>query len=185
MDWEAYNIALDLGLPVRLEEFSGGDPLAFVIVNCLHQPHWYQGQRAVLAVRLHAWRERGRPGKSVPNTDFQPSESEPQPKTGAPASTAEIADSAQVSPTFITRAKRVEELGLGEAVISGELKLAEAYRRVKLVLDTGLGHMIQSGPAGLRNRLPRGQSGRRRRFPPSRQSGRIHLCGGVSEGPGR
>ena len=144
LDWEAYNIALDLGLPVRIEEFSGSDPLAFIIVNCLHQPHWDQGQRAVLAVRLHAWRERGRPGKSVLNTDFPPSESESQPKTGTSASTAEIADSTQVSPTFITRAKRVEEFGLGEAVISGELKFAEAYRRVKLVLDAGLGHMIQS-----------------------------------------
>ena len=145
LDWEAYNIALDLGLPVRFEEFSGGDPLAFIIVNCLHQPHWDQGQRAVIAVRLHAWRERGRPGKSVFSTDFPPSESELQPRTGAPASTAEIADSAQVSPTFITRAKRVEAFGLGETVISGELRFAEAYRRVKLVLDAGLGHMIQSG----------------------------------------
>ena len=148
LDWEAYNIALNLGLPVRLEEFSGDDPLAFIIVNCLRQPRWDQGQRAVIAVRLHAWRERGRPGKSVLNTDLTPSESEPQPKTSAPASTAEIADSAQISATFITRAKRVEEFCLGEAVISGELKFAEAYRRVKLLLDTGLGDTVRNNQQG-------------------------------------
>ena len=143
LDWDPYNIALDLGLTVRLEEFSGGDPLAFIIVNCLDHPPWDKGQRAVIAVRLHAWRERGRPGKSVLSTDLTPSESEPQSKTRVPASTAKIADSTQVSPTFITQAKRVEEFGLGEVVISGELKLAEAYRRAKLVLDAGLGDTVR------------------------------------------
>ena len=143
LDWDPYNIALDLGLTVRLEEFSGGDPLAFIIVNCLDHPPWDKGQRAVIAVRLHAWRERGRPGKSVLSTDLTPSESEPQSKTRVPASTAKIADSTQVSPTFITQAKRVEEFGLGEVVISGEVKLAEAYRRAKLVLDAGLGDTVR------------------------------------------
>ena len=143
LDWDPYNIALDLGLTVRLEEFSGGDPLAFIIVNCLDHTPWDKGQRAVIAVRLHAWRERGRPGKSVLSTDLTPSESEPQSKTRVPASTAKIADSTQVSPTFITQAKRVEEFGLGEVVISGELKLAEAYRRAKLVLDAGLGDTVR------------------------------------------
>ena len=76
---------MDLGLPVRLEEFSGGDPLAFIIVNCLSQPQWDRGQRAVIAVRLHAWRERGRPGKSVLSTDLSPSASEPEPKTCRPS----------------------------------------------------------------------------------------------------
>ena len=143
LDWDPYNIALDLGLTVRLEEFSGGDPLAFIIVNCLDHTPWDKGQRAVIAVRLHAWRERGRPGKSVLSTDLTPSESEPQSKTRVPASTAKIAYSTQVSPTFITQAKRVEEFGLGEVVISGELKLAEAYRRAKLVLDAGLGDTVR------------------------------------------
>ena len=143
LDWDPYNIALDLGLTVRLEEFSGGDPLAFIIVNCLDHTPWDKGQRAVIAVRLHAWRERGRPGKSVLSTNLTPSESEPQSKTRVPASTAKIADSTQVSPTFITQAKRVEEFGLGEIVISGEMKLAEAYRRAKLVLDAGLGDTVR------------------------------------------
>ena len=37
----------------------------------------------------------------------------------------------------------MEEFGLGEVVISGELKLAEAYRRAKLVLDAGLGDTVR------------------------------------------
>ena len=128
LDWEVYNVALDLGLPVQLRQFSGEDPLAFIIVSCRRQPQWDQGQRAVIAVRLHAWRERGRPGKSVLSTDLTPSESEPQSKTRVPASTAKIADSTQVSPTFITQAKRVEEFGLGEVVISGETVGVAAVR---------------------------------------------------------
>ena len=64
LDWELYNIALDLGLPVRLEEFQGHDPVAFVVVHHLRHPRWDHGQRAVIAVRLHAWREPGRPGKT-------------------------------------------------------------------------------------------------------------------------
>ena len=143
LDWEPYNIALDLGLPVRREEFSGGDPLAFIIVNCLDHPQWDKGQRAVIAVRLHAWRERGRPGKSVISTDLSSSADTQEPETCGTAGTAEMAEAAQVSPTFITRAKRVEECGLGEIVISGELKFAEAYRQVKLVLDAGLGDTVR------------------------------------------
>ena len=143
LDWELYNIALNLGLPVQFREFSGEDPLAFIIVSCLHQPQWDKGQCAVIAVRLHAWRERGRPGKSVLSTDLSSPADAPESETCGTAGTAEMAAATQVSPTFITRAKRVEELGLGEAVVSGELKFAEAYRRVKLVLDAGLGDTVR------------------------------------------
>ena len=107
LDWEVYNVALDLGLPVQLRQFSGEDPLAFIIVSCLRQPQWDQGQRAVIAVRLHAWRERGRPGKSVLSTDLSSPADAPKPETCGPAGTVEMAEATQVSPTFITRAKRV------------------------------------------------------------------------------
>ena len=144
LDWEVYNAAMDLGLTVPLTEFQGKDPLAFIIVNCLHHPQWNQGQRAIIAVRLHAWRQRGRPGKSVLSTDLSAPADASERKPTMPASTADMSQAAQVSPTFITRAKRVEELGLGEVVISGELKFAEAYRRVKLVLDAGLGDTVRN-----------------------------------------
>ena len=144
LDWEVYNAAMDLGLTVPLTEFQGKDPLAFIIVNCLHHPQWNQGQRAIIAVRLHAWRQRGRPGKSVLSTDLSAPADASERKPTMPASTADMSQAAQVSPTFITRAKRVEELGLGEVVISGELKFAEAYRQVKLVLDAGLGDTVRN-----------------------------------------
>ena len=148
LDWEVYNAAMNLGLTVPLTEFQGKDPLAFVIVNCLHHPQWNQGQRAVIAVRLHAWRQRGRPGKSVLSTDLSAPADTQEPETCGTAGTAEMAEAAQVSPTFITRAKRVEECGLGEIVISGKLKFAEAYRQVKLVLDTGLGDTVRDDRQG-------------------------------------
>lgn len=144
LDWETYDVATELGLPVRLEEFSGTDPLAFVVVNSLSQPQWDKGKRAVITVRLYAWRDRGRPEKSVPNTDLSPPEDGSEVAVGRAASSVEMAETARVGVSYVTRAKRVEGFGLGEAVISGELNLADAYRRVKLVTDAGLGHMIQS-----------------------------------------
>ena len=152
LDWELYNVALDLGLPVVLKDFLGDDPLSFVVVNCLRQPHWDRGQRAVIAVGLHSWREAGRPGNSVKSTGFAPSSpsSLKAASLGAErASTAEMAKDAQVSPTFITRAKRIREFGLSEAVISGEIKFAEAYRQVRLISAIGLGDVVKHGMADL------------------------------------
>ena len=145
LDWELYNIALDLGLTVRLEEFQGHDPVAFVVVHHLRQPRWDHGQRAVIAVRLYAWREPGRPENPVHSTDLSPSEGGANPIPEAPATTAEMAEAALVSPTFITRAKRVHELGLSEAVIFGDLKFTEAYRQTRLVLDIGLADAVIRG----------------------------------------
>ena len=145
LDWELYNIALDLGLTVRLEEFQGHDPVAFVVVHHLRQPRWDHGQRAVIAVRLYAWREQGRPENPVHSTDLSRSADAPEPNMCAPATTAEMAEAAQVSPTFITRAKRVHELGRSDAVISGDLKFAEAHRQVRLVLDAGLADAVRQG----------------------------------------
>ena len=135
LDWELYNIALDLGLTVELEEFQGHDPVAFIVLHHLRQHHWDHGQRAVIAVRLYAWRKSGRPEKP----------DGPNPTPEVPATTAEMAEAALVSPTFITRAKRVHELGLSEAVIAGDLKFADAYRRVRLVLDAGLVEAVTRG----------------------------------------
>ena len=145
MDWDLYNIALDLGLPVRLDEFRGHDPVAFVVVHHLRQPQWNHGQRAVIAVRLYAWREPGRPGKPVHSTDLSSCLDGSNVTPEAPATTAEMAEAAQVSPSFITRAKRVHELGLSGAVIAGDLKFAEAYRRVRLVSDAGLADAVMRG----------------------------------------
>ena len=145
LDWDVYNAAVDLGLTVRLTEFRGKDPLAFIIVNCLRHPQWDKGQRAIIAVRLHSWRDRGRPGKSVLSTDLIPSDDDADPKNRNPTSTADMAEAAQASATYITRAKRLETLGLSDAVISGELRFAEAHRRAKLVLDAGLGDAVSHG----------------------------------------
>ena len=145
LDWELYNIALDLGLTVGLEEFQGHDPVAFVVLHHLRQPHWESGQRAVIAVRLYAWRKSGRPEKPVCDTGLPPVSDGPNATPETLATTTEMAEAALVSPTFITRAKRVHELGLSEAVIVGDLKFADAYRRVRLVLDAGLAQTVMRG----------------------------------------
>ena len=145
LGWDSYDAATELGLPVRLEPFSGTDPLAFVIANSLHQRHWDPGQRAVITVRLYSWRDRGRPEKSVLNTDLSPPEDGSEVAVGRAASSVEMAETARVGVSYVTRAKRVQAFGLGEAVLSGEMSFSEAHRRVKLVTDAGLGHMIQSG----------------------------------------
>ena len=144
-DWEFYNVALDLDLPVRIKEFEGNDPVAFLAAHHLRHPRWDHGQRAVIAVRLYAWREPGRPENPVRSIDLPPGEGGPDATMQATATTAEMAEAAQVSPTLITRAKRVHEMGLSEAVISGELKITEAYRRVRLVCAAGLADAALGG----------------------------------------
>ena len=145
LGWDSYDAATELGLPVRLEPFSGTDPWAFVVANSLHQRHWDAGQRAVITVRLYAWQDRGRPEKSVPNTDLSPPEDGSEVAVGRAASSAEMAETARVGVSYVTRAKRVQAFGLGEAVLSGEMSLAEAHRRVKLVTDAGLADGVRSG----------------------------------------
>ena len=145
LDWEIYNIALDLDLPVQLKEFSGDDPLAFVIVNRLRHSQWNGGQRAVISVRLHAWRKRGRPEKSVCSTDLTPSATTNGEECPKPMRTADMAAAAKVSATLITQAKRVESCGLSNEVIAGDLRFAEAHRRAKLVLDVGMGDEVRNG----------------------------------------
>lgn len=137
-DWELYNAALHLGLSVRLREFTGDDPMAFIIVHRLRQPRWDYSQRAVITVRLCDWREPGRPRKPVHGTDLSPCPDGSDVTPEISATTAGMAEAAQVGPFFITRAKRVHGLGLSAAIIPGEISFADAYRRAWLVLDAGL-----------------------------------------------
>ena len=159
--------------------------MAFVVANSLHQRHWDPGQRAVITVRLYSWRDRGRPEKSVLNTDLSPPEDGSEVAVGRVASSAEMAETARVGVSYVTRAKRVQAFGLGEAVLSGEMSLAEAHRRVKLVTDAGLGHMIQSGQQDFETAYREAKAVADAGFLHPVKSGELTFAEGVSENPGR
>ena len=53
------------GIDPRFEEFTGGDPLAFVISENIARRHLNESQRAMCAARLANMGE-GRPGKTTP-----------------------------------------------------------------------------------------------------------------------
>jgi hypothetical protein len=59
-----YRVCLEIGIPPRLREYDGSDPLAFVMSSNLHRRHLTESQRALVAgqiVRLKVATGQGKP----------------------------------------------------------------------------------------------------------------------------
>ena len=52
-----YRACIDAGVPVRTENFTGNDPLAYVISANLHRRHLNESQRAMAAAKLANMRQ--------------------------------------------------------------------------------------------------------------------------------
>lgn len=109
----------ELGIAGRFEQWSGADPLAFVLSENLHRRHLTPGQKAMVAARaidIHkeAAHARMTSGKTLASADATP------PATGKAAGIAAVA--AGVSQASVERALKVTRDGTAEdvrAVASG------------------------------------------------------------------
>ncbi len=128
-DWDRFTIGRDLDLRVRFQEFVGGDPIAFLCAQGLHERQLSQSRKALIVVSMCEWRARGRPQKSTVAVDF-PTD------TGRLHAIDDMADLAGVGTTLISQAKVVWSLGLAEDVADGKVGFAEAYRRARVVRDS-------------------------------------------------
>ncbi len=128
-DWDRFTIARELDIKVRFQEYVGGDPVAFLCAQGLHERQLNQTGKALSVVSMCEWRGRGRPQKSTATVDF-PTD------TGRLYAIDEMADLAGVGTTLISQAKVVWSLGLAEDVAEGKVGFAEAYRRARMVRDS-------------------------------------------------
>ena len=128
-DWDRFTIARELDMKVRFQEYIGGDPVAFLCAQGLHERHLNQTGKALIVVSMCEWRGRGRPQKPTATVDFSTD-------TGRLYAIDEMADLAGVGTTLISQAKVVWSLGLAEDVAEGKVGFAEAYRRARVVRDS-------------------------------------------------
>lgn len=118
--WNRYQACEANGLPFETVEFSGGDPVAYVISRNAHRRHLNASQRAAAIVACSKWRESG-------ITDDQAG------RNPVPTLTeAEMAQAAGVSDRTIRQAKEAERAGLGEAVRDGKVSAKRAAEAAKL-----------------------------------------------------
>lgn len=113
--WHRYRIADELGMELRYQQLSPQmDPIQYVIAKNAARRHLTQSQKAAAVVRLHEWKPTGD-------------------QTGAEgaATVEEMAQSAGVSERTIQQAKKAEEGGLGDQVISGEMSAAKAASQLE------------------------------------------------------
>ena len=137
-DWDKYRIAVEEGLPLHIHEYAGDNLAAAVCAENLHGLNLSDHLRALCVVDLFPWASRGRPRKSVQNTDFSAD-------CLIPLTAQQMSRLADCSVDLIEQAKRVHGSGLMEAVRAGDLKFATALARIKLVKDARLEEPVLSG----------------------------------------
>lgn len=115
--WHRYLACIQAGAEFRAREFSGGDPVAFVLSKNLHRRHLTASQRAASIVACKEWRPNGVARGA---------------KVHGMASKAEMAEEAQVSERTIAHAKVAHEAGLGKVVRDGEVSAKRAADVAKL-----------------------------------------------------
>ena len=115
---------------MRSQEFVGGDPVAFLCAQGLHERRLNQTGKALIVVSMCEWRARGRPQKSTATVGF-PND------TGRLYAIDEVADLAGVGTALISQAKVVWSLGLAEDVAESKVSFAGSYRRARVVRDSG------------------------------------------------
>ena len=109
------------GVTPKVVEYTGDDPIRFLIQRNLLRRHLTSGQRAMSVVSLCGWRESGRPKNPATIAPFS--------TDGKPfASVAEMVDLAATSKTYIQMAKRAYMAGRAGDILSGRVTLKEVDR---------------------------------------------------------
>ena len=98
--WDAYLIALHIGMPLSLQELDGGDLIAHRCIHGLHARRLSQSRHALVVVSVCDWADRGRPKgtKSTHSVDFS------RGSTGR-RTTEELSELAGFGTTLISQAK--------------------------------------------------------------------------------
>lgn len=139
-----YRAAKAAGVEVRVKEFDGSDPLAFVISLNLHRRHLSESARGLVAANIETLKQ-GRPGKDANLHDSVPRSqaaemlnvSERQVATGAKVrdnAAPELQQAVMSGKASLSAAADVAELPKAEQaeiVAKGEREILEAAKRIR------------------------------------------------------
>ena len=122
--WHRYRACQQLGIEPKLEEFTGTDPVSFVLSLNLRRRHLTESQRAMVAAEL-ATLGTGRPSTKKGSRD--------------PISTKTAAEALQVGTASVKRAKAVLKHGspaLVADIKTGKVPVATAVKQLKAAAAT-------------------------------------------------
>lgn len=119
--WHRYRAAKEADQAFESVEYTGDDPVAFVISVNRHRRHLTVEQRVACVIDAREWRSRGNPqGWSQGDETTQMDHRGPIDAHNARARTAkELADESGGSVTVVKRVKRAFREGYGEAIKTG------------------------------------------------------------------
>jgi len=115
--WHRYQACEGAGVEFVAVEYTGDDPVAFVISRNAHRRHLTASQRAAAVVMCAEWKPAHRPANN--------------PELGSGLSEADMAKAAQTSDRTIRDAKAAVRAGLGEAVRDGQMSAKAAVAVAK------------------------------------------------------
>ena len=113
--WWRYSFFLDNGIEPVLKEYTGDDPVGFVLRRNGNRRHQNAGQRVLSVMDAYSWAKSQRSGER--------SEIE---KEAVALDTLGLSEKANVSRQTARQAVRVEEAGVGDYVRRGELHMRAA-----------------------------------------------------------
>lgn len=112
--WHRYLACQQIGAEFWSDDFTGDDPIAFVISKNLHRRHLTAIQRASAVVAAHNWKAPGNPA------------------TVAGLSESAMALAAEVSPRTIRHAKAATVAGLSDEAREGKVSARQIEQVTKL-----------------------------------------------------
>ena len=128
-------------VPPRFEEYSGKDPMQFVISHNLHRRHLTESQRGMAAALVANMKQGG--DRAKPSIDGFKS---------ASLAMREAGEMLNVGESTVTRAKKIRKLGAPElvaAVEAGQVTVGAAYKVAELDHDQQR-ELVASGPSAVR-----------------------------------
>lgn len=116
--WHRYLACQQAGVIFYAEEFTGDDPVAFVLAKNLHRRHLTASQRAACVVSATNWRPSGVTDSRV--------------AAAATLTNKSLAEKAEVGERTIRDAKAAHTAGLGEEVREGRVSAERAAQIAKM-----------------------------------------------------
>ena len=134
-DYERYEIALEIGLDIRMIPVKGSDPTVRLCIEALHGPQLSAGLRALIAVVACEWAGPGRPKKVTLGVSYR----------DTPWTIEDMARLARVGTTRISEAKELFEFRLEGKVLAREITFGAAFKMASIVRAAGLSKSVRDG----------------------------------------